>query len=106
MELLEKEKIGQSIVIGPTCMMKFVSSITKRFSVKTTASLNPIMVDGTGMCGVCRVMVDGNTKFACVDGPAFDAHMVNWEWLMARRCTYSSNEEEEPNFQCRHCAQW
>jgi len=105
-ELLENEVVDRVIVIGPACVMKLVAGTTRLFGVKTTASLNPIMVDGTGMCGCCRVMVGEETKFACVDGPEFDAHEVNWDWLMARRCTYSGAMPSVTQYQCRYCAQW
>jgi len=105
-ELLENEKIDHVITIGPTCVMKLVSATTRPFGVKTIASLNPIMVDGTGMCGCCRVIVGDTTKFACVDGPEFDAHEVDWVSLMARRCTYSGDMQPRLQYQCRNCAQW
>ncbi|MEE8419783.1 MAG: sulfide/dihydroorotate dehydrogenase-like FAD/NAD-binding protein, partial [Dehalococcoidales bacterium] len=89
-----------------TCVMKLVAATTRPFEVKTMASLNPIMIDGTGMCGVCRVIVGGITQFACVDGPEFDAHQVDWDMLMARRCTYAGGNEAELTYQCRNCAQW
>ena len=105
-EIMEKEEVGRVITIGPTCVMKLVSSVTRPYGVKTLAALNPIMIDGTGMCGVCRVVVGGITQFACVDGPEFDAHEVDWDILMARRCTYAGGDEPELTFQCRNCAQW
>ena len=106
-ELLRgSERIDRVIVIGPTCIMKFCSSITELFGVKTIVSLNPIMVDGTGMCGCCRVAVGGETRFACVDGPGFDGHQVDWDQLMARRCTYSGDQNKPLVHQCWHCAQW
>ncbi len=92
-ELLESEKVDHVVAIGPSIMMKFCSKTTEPFGVKTTVSLNPIMVDGTGMCGCCRVSVDGATKFACVDGPDFDAHKVDWDLLMARQRTYVEEEK-------------
>ncbi len=93
-EVLErKEKTDRVIAIGPTVMMKFCSAATLPFRVPTVVSLNPIMVDGTGMCGVCRVTVDGATKFTCVDGPDFDAHKVDWTELMARQKTYVEEEK-------------
>ena len=93
-DLLEgKEKIDRVIAIGPTVMMKFSSLTTQPFGVKTIVSLNPIMVDGTGMCGVCRVSVGGVTKFTCVDGPDFDGHQVNWDELMARQRIYLDEEK-------------
>ncbi|MFC1949664.1 sulfide/dihydroorotate dehydrogenase-like FAD/NAD-binding protein [Chloroflexota bacterium] len=105
-ELIENEHIDRVITIGPTCVMKLVSATTRPFGIKTIASLNPIMIDGTGMCGVCRVIVGDTTKFACVDGPEFDAHQVNWDLLMARRCTYSGDVQPRLQYQCRNCAQW
>ena len=105
-ELLKKEKFDLVITMAPTCVMRLVSLTTKPFKVKTIASLNPIMVDGTGMCGCCRVIVDGVTKFACVDGPVFDAQDVAWDMLMTRRCTYSGAAQPELRYQCFKCAQW
>ncbi len=105
-ELLESEKIDRVITVGPTCVMKLVAATTRPFGVKTITSRNPIMVDGTGMCGCCRVIVGGITKFACVDGPEFDAHEVDWVTLMARRCTYSNDMQSRLQYQCRNCAQW
>jgi ferredoxin--NADP+ reductase len=78
-------------------MMKFCAKTTQPFGVKTIVSLNPIMVDGTGMCGCCRVSVGGVTKFACVDGPDFDGHQVDWDLLFARQRTYL--EEEKRSFE-------
>ena len=92
-ELLESgEKIGLVVAIGPGVMMKFCSKTTEPFGVKTIVSLNPIMMDGTGMCGVCRVAVGGVTKFACVDGPDFDGHQVDWDLLFARQRIYLDEE--------------
>ena len=92
-EILEgKSKVDRVIAIGPSIMMKFSALTTKPFGVKTIVSLNPIMVDGTGMCGGCRVTVSGETKFACVDGPEFDAHQVNFRELMNRLQTYKDEE--------------
>ena len=82
------------IAIGPTVMMKAVSEVTRPHALPTVVSLNPIMVDGTGMCGACRVEVGGETKFACVDGPEFDGHQVNYELLLARQHVYHSEEME------------
>jgi len=93
-ELLESgDKIDRVVAIGPVVMMKFCSLTTAPFGVKTIVSLNPIMVDGTGMCGCCRVSVDGETKFACVDGPDFDGHKVDWELLAARQRIYIDEEK-------------
>lgn len=105
-ELLQNEKIDCVITVGPTCVMRLVATTTRLFGVKTIASLNPIMVDGTGMCGCCRVTVGDTTQFACVDGPEFDAHEVDWASLMARRCTYSGDMQSRLQYQCRNCAQW
>lgn len=92
-EILTKEKIDQVVAIGPVPMMKFVSLITKEFNVPTLVSLNPIMVDGTGMCGGCRVTVAGKAQFACVDGPCFDAHEVDFEVAMRRNKQYVQEEK-------------
>jgi NAD(P)H-flavin reductase len=93
-ELLESgEKVDRVIAIGPTVMMKFCALTTQPFGVKTIVSLNPIMVDGTGMCGCCRVSVGGATKFACVDGPDFDGHQVDWDLLSARQRMYLDEEK-------------
>lgn len=93
-ELLQSSKVGRVMAIGPTVMMKFCSLTTKPFGVKTIVSLNPIMVDGTGMCGCCRVSVGNETRFACVDGPDFDGHQVDWELLMSRQRAYLDEEKE------------
>jgi ferredoxin--NADP+ reductase len=99
--------IARVYVIGSICMMKLVSAATREFNVKTFASLNPIMVDGTGMCGACRVSVGGTTKFACVDGPEFDAHQVDWDLLSARRCTYPVPlDVVATSNRCQSCGQW
>ncbi|MEO0233968.1 MAG: sulfide/dihydroorotate dehydrogenase-like FAD/NAD-binding protein [candidate division WOR-3 bacterium] len=91
--LKEGRKIDEVLVIGPAVMMKVVSDITKEYGIKTIASLNSIMVDGTGMCGACRVEVGGKTKFACVDGPEFDAHQVDFSLLMKRLSMYKDEEK-------------
>ncbi len=92
-EMLEKgEKVDRVFAHGCNYMMMVCSETTKPFGVKTMVSLNPIMVDGTGMCGVCRVSIGGVTKFACVDGPEFDGHEVDWELLAARRQSYIEEE--------------
>jgi len=102
-ELLESgEKVDRVIAIGPGVMMKFCAQTTKPFGVKTIVSLNPIMVEGTGMCGCCRVSVGGVTRFACVDGPDFDGHQVDWELLKARQCIYLDEELRSlKEWQCR-----
>lgn len=92
-ELIEKgEKIDKVIAIGPLIMMKFVSELTKKYDIPTVVSMNPIMIDGTGMCGGCRLMVDGQMKFACVDGPDFDGHKVDFDAAMSRNRQYSDKE--------------
>ena len=93
-DILEKEDIKEVVAIGPVPMMKAVSAITKEFDVPTLVSLNPIMVDGTGMCGGCRVSVGGETKFACVDGPEFDGHQVDYDELWLRLQAYMEDEKK------------
>lgn len=93
-ELLESnEKIDLVVAIGPSIMMKFCAKTTEPFGVKTIVSLNPIMVDGTGMCGACRVSVGGVTRFVCIDGPDFDGHQVDWDLLFARQRIYLDEEK-------------
>ncbi|UCE98467.1 MAG: sulfide/dihydroorotate dehydrogenase-like FAD/NAD-binding protein [Dehalococcoidia bacterium] len=87
------QQIDRVFAIGPAIMMKFCAEATKPFGIKTITSLNSIMVDGTGMCGCCRVSVNWQTKFACVDGPEFDAHLVDWSELMSRQNTYIDEEK-------------
>ena len=103
-ELLEGNGgVDRVIAIGPSIMMKFSAKTTQPFGVKTIVSLNPIMVDGTGMCGCCRVSVGGVTKFACVDGPDFDGHQVDWDLLFARQRTYLDEEKHSlEECQSRH----
>ena len=102
-QLLESgREYDEVLAIGPIPMMKFVCKTTEPFGVKTMVSLNPIMVDGTGMCGGCRVTVGGETKFACVDGPEFDGHQVDFAELMSRNSTYRGREAEvKENHVCR-----
>jgi len=90
----DSEKIDIVWAIGPIIMMKVVANLTKKYDIKTIVSLNPIMVDGTGMCGGCRVSVGGETKFACVDGPEFDGHLVDFDNLMLRNRRFVCEEEE------------
>ncbi len=99
-DVLAKEDIKLVVAIGPVPMMKFVSKITKEKGVPTIVSLNPIMVDGTGMCGGCRVSVGGKTKFACVDGPEFDGHEVDYDELSKRLQAYQADEKTSLE-QCR-----
>jgi ferredoxin--NADP+ reductase len=101
-KVLEREKVGLVMGVGPVVMMKAISDLTKKQGVKTIVSLNPIMVDGTGMCGGCRVVIDGKNKFACVDGPDFDAHQVDFENLMMRQKAYLVEERRSyEEYQCR-----
>ena len=93
-EVCEKENPEQAVLIGPVPMMKFASLVTKEYNIPTLVSLNPIMVDGTGMCGGCRVTIGGKTKFACVDGPEFDGHQVDYDELMARLQAYCEQEKK------------
>lgn len=99
--------VDRVYAIGSICMMRLVSAMTNGRSIPTRVSLNPIMVDGTGMCGACRVSVGGCTKFACVDGPEFDGHQVDWDLLQARRCTYPVPlEMVATTTRCLSCGQW
>ena len=98
---LKKGKIDQAVAIGPVPMMKAVCGITKAYEVPTMVSLNPIMIDGTGMCGGCRVSVGKETKFACVDGPEFDGHQVNFDELMMRLRAYCEEEKNCYEDYCR-----
>ncbi len=93
-ELLVSEKPDLVVVIGPAVMMRAASELTLKYSTPTIASLNTIMIDGTGMCGGCRVSIGGKTKFVCVDGPEFDAHQVDWQNLMSRQRTFREFEGE------------
>lgn len=106
-DLIEQYKGNGSVVAvytaGPVIMMKAVCDVTRPYGIKTIVSLNPIMVDGTGMCGGCRVTIDGQTKFACVDGPEFDGHSVDFDELMARLSTYRDKEQEKmQDYQHKH----
>lgn len=100
-DILDNKKVDLVVAIGPVPMMKFVSKITKDYNVKTMVSLNPIMVDGTGMCGGCRVSIGGKTKFACVDGPEFDGHQVDYDELMQRLQAYYEQEKQCYDEFCR-----
>jgi len=93
--VIQREKVDLCVTIGPAIMMKFVSLLTKKYDIPTVASLNTIMVDGTGMCGACRVTIGGKTKFVCVDGPEFDAHQVDFDEMLMRLGGYKDQEKEE-----------
>lgn len=100
-ELIESgEKYDEVITIGPLIMMKFVCALTKQYGIKTVASMNPIMIDGTGMCGCCRLTVGGKTVFACVDGPDFDGHQIDFDEAMARGDMYKSFETKKREEVC------
>ncbi len=94
------EKYDEVIAIGPVVMMKFVSLLTKEYGIKTVVSMNPIMIDGTGMCGGCRLIVGGETKFACVDGPEFDGHLVDFDSAMKRGGMYRDFERHSHEETC------
>ena len=94
-QVIQREQVDKCITIGPAVMMKFVALTTKKYNIPTEASLNTIMVDGTGMCGACRVTVGGKTKFVCVDGPEFDAHAVDFDEMLSRLRQYRSEEVTE-----------
>jgi ferredoxin--NADP+ reductase len=92
-EVIERETVNLCVTIGPAIMMKFVALLTKKYNIHTIASLNTIMVDGTGMCGACRISVGGQTKFVCVDGPEFNAHEVDFDEMLKRLNAYKKDEE-------------
>jgi NAD(P)H-flavin reductase len=91
-EIIQREKVDIAVTIGPAIMMKFASLTTKKYNIPTLASLNTIMVDGTGMCGACRISVGGEIKFVCVDGPEFDAHKVDFDEMLFRLNAYKTEE--------------
>lgn len=93
-KVILREKVDECIAIGPAIMMKFTALLTKKYNIPTQASLNSMMVDGTGMCGACRVTVGGKTKFTCVDGPEFDAHQIDFDEMMMRLGGYKEEEKE------------
>lgn len=95
------EQYDAVIAIGPLVMMKFVAALTKPYGIKTIVSMNPIMIDGTGMCGGCRLTVGGETKFACVDGPDFDGHLVDFDEAIARSSMYRPQERKAHEATCR-----
>lgn len=100
-ELIQSgQKIDKVIAIGPLIMMKFVCALTKKYDIPTIVSMNPIMIDGTGMCGGCRLMVDGKMQFACVDGPDFDGHLVDFDAAMSRNRQYFEKERHDYDEAC------
>ncbi len=98
--LLQEETFDEVITIGPLVMMKFVAAATRPYGIKTIASMDPIMIDGTGMCGCCRLSVGGETKFACVDGPDFDAHLVDFDEAIRRSRIYTDFESRKREEHC------
>ena len=93
-EVIQREKVDLAVTVGPAIMMKFATMLTGKYNIPTVASLNTLMVDGTGMCGACRVTVGGKTRFVCVDGPEFDAHEVDFDEMMLRLTSYKPSEAE------------
>lgn len=93
-EIIKREKVDLVVAIGPAIMMKFVALLTQKYNIHTIASLNTIMVDGTGMCGACRISIGGKTRFVCVDGPEFDAHEVDFDEMLKRLNAYKKEEEQ------------
>ncbi len=103
-EVIEKEKVGIVLTVGPVRMMQAVSELTRPHGLKTLVSLNPVMLEGTGMCGACRVTISGKTKFACIDGPEFDGHDVDFEEISQRLNFYKDEEKESLNiFKDKKC---
>ncbi len=102
-EVLKREKVDKCFAIGPAIMMKFVCLLTKKYEIPTDVSLNTIMVDGTGMCGACRITIGGKTKFVCVDGPEFDGHQVDFDEMLKRMGAFKSIEREEMTKLDEHC---
>ena len=100
-EVINREKVNLCVTIGPAIMMKFVAQLTKKYNLPTVASLNTIMVDGTGMCGACRITVGGKTRFVCVDGPEFDAHQVDFDEMMLRLGAYRDQERASMETFCK-----
>lgn len=98
--ILAGENYDEVLAFGPVIMMKFVSMLTKKYGVKTMVSMNPIMIDGTGMCGGCRLTVGGETKFACVDGPDFDAHLIDFDEVMSRNRRFGDFEQHQRDDNC------
>ena len=98
--ITDGNEYDEVIAIGPLVMMKFVCAVTKKYNVKTVVSMNPIMIDGTGMCGGCRLTVGGETKFACVDGPDFDGHLVDFDEAMKRGAMYRDFEQHAREASC------
>ena len=94
------EEYDEVITIGPLIMLKFVCELTRKYNIKTIASMNPVMIDGTGMCGGCRLTVGGQTKFACVDGPDFDGHLIDFDSAIKRSSMYRDEEQKDREKAC------
>lgn len=101
-EVINREPVHLCVTIGPAIMMKFVSLLTKKYNVPTVASLNTIMVDGTGMCGACRLTIGGKTRFVCIDGPEFNGDLVDWNEMLSRMGTFKNREKEEMDHYSEH----
>jgi ferredoxin--NADP+ reductase len=102
-----KHPVDRILMMSSFCLMRLCCEITRPAKIPTFVHLAPLMVDGTGMCGACRCVVDGKNRFACVDGPEFDGHLIGgWDVLMARRCTYADELIGQQSFQCATCSQW
>ena len=107
LRLMRAHPVDRVVLMCSICLMRVVSEMTRPYKIKTMVHLTPLMVDGTGMCGACRLTVGGTNRFACVHGPEFDGHAVQgWDVLMARRCTYADDSLLQQGFQCRGCSQW
>ncbi|PIP37155.1 MAG: ferredoxin-NADP reductase [Desulfobacterales bacterium CG23_combo_of_CG06-09_8_20_14_all_51_8] len=104
---LDHEPMDRITAMASICLMRFIAEATRNMGIKTTVHMAPVMVDGTGMCGACRLAHADGTQFACVHGPEFDAHKIKaWDTLMARRCTYADDSIMQPGFKCDNCSQW
>jgi len=99
-DIIDSEKVDYVIAVGPMPMMRAVAELTRPYEIKTEASMNPIMVDGTGMCGACRLTVGGKVKFACVDGPDFDAHLIDFDEVINRTKIYKEEEKHCDETKC------
>jgi len=103
----QEHRIDRVVAMCSLCLMRVVSELTRPLKIPTFLHMTPVMVDGTGMCGACRLQVDGANRFACVHGPEFDGHKVEgWEVLLARRCSYADESILQQGYQCRSCSQW
>lgn len=101
-EVIKREKVDRVIAIGPPMMMKFTSLLAQKYNIPNTVSLNTIMVDGTGMCGACRLTIGGKTRFVCIDGPEFNGDLVDWDEMLKRMGTFKGREKEEMEHYAEH----